>query len=52
LEEENWGRGKRGGRIKYGRRWRRCTEDQEIEQWYVAIGDKELGVATRKSQMP
>jgi hypothetical protein len=32
--------------------WRRCTESQEIEQRCVAIGDGELGVATRKSQMP
>ena len=29
----------------------RCTEDQEIEQRYIAVGDGELGVATRKSQM-
>ena len=39
-------------RISYGRRWRRCTEGQEIEQRCVAMGDGELGVATRKSQMP
>ena len=31
------GREKRG-RIRYGRRWRRCTEGQEIEQKYVAMG--------------
>jgi hypothetical protein len=30
----------------------RCTEGQEIEQRYVAMGDGELGVATRKPQMP
>ena len=28
------------------------TEGQEIEQKYVAVGDKELGIATRKTQMP
>ena len=44
--------GKKRGRIRYGRRWRRCTEGQEIEQRCVAMGDGELGVATRKSQMP
>ena len=43
--------GEEGG-IRYGRRWRRCTEGQEIEQRCVAMGDGELGVATRKSQMP
>ena len=46
------GEGNKRGRIKYGRRWRRCTEGQEIEQRCVAMGDGELGVATRKSQMP
>ena len=40
------------GRIKYGRRWRRCTEGQEIEQRCVSMGDGELGVTTRKYQMP
>jgi hypothetical protein len=35
------------GRIRYGRRWRRCTEGQKIEQSCVAMGDRELGVATR-----
>ena len=44
--------GGKSGRIRYGRRWRRCTEGQEIEQRCVAMGDGELGVATRKSQMP
>jgi hypothetical protein len=48
-EEERKGRGKRWGRIRYGRR---CTEGQEIEQRCVAMGDVELGVATRKFQMP
>ena len=45
-EEEKW------GRIRCGRRWGKCTECEEIEQRCVAIGDGELGVATRKSQMP
>ena len=44
--------GEEVGRIRYGRRWERCTEGQEIEQRYVAMGDGELGLATRKSQMP
>jgi hypothetical protein len=52
MEEEKRGRGKKRGRIRYGRRWRRCTEDQEIEQRCVAVGGGELGVATTKSQMP
>jgi hypothetical protein len=46
------GEGKKRKRIRYGRRWRRCTEGQEIEQRCVAMGEGELGVATRKSQMP
>jgi hypothetical protein len=45
-------RGGKGGRIRCGRRLGRCTEGQEIEQRYVAMGDGELGLATRKSQMP
>ena len=52
MEEGKRGRGKREGRICYARRWERCTEGQEIEQRCVAMGDGELGVATRKSQMP
>ena len=32
----------RRARFRYGKRWRRCTEDQEIEQRCVAIGDGEL----------
>jgi hypothetical protein len=43
--------GKKWGRIRCGRRWEWYTEGQEIEQRYVAMGDGELGVATRKSQM-
>ena len=45
------GRGERN-RIRYRKRWRRCTEGQEIEQRYIAMRDGKLGVATRKSQMP
>ena len=41
--------GEKRGRIRY---WRRCTEDQEIEKRCIAMGDGELGVATRKFQMP
>jgi hypothetical protein len=44
--------GGREGQIRYGRRQKRCTDGQKIEQRCVAIGDGELGVATRKSQMP
>ena len=50
-EEGEENRGLRG-RIRYGKRQERSTESQEIEQKYVAVGDGELGVATRKSQMP
>ena len=50
MEGREEGERKRRGRIRYGRRWR-CTEGQEIEQRYVVVGDGELGVATRKSQM-
>jgi hypothetical protein len=45
------GKRKKKGRIWYGR-WRRCTEGQKIEQRYVTMRAGELGVATRKSQMP
>jgi hypothetical protein len=38
--------------IRCGRRQERCTQGQEIEQRCVAMGDGELGIATRKSQMP
>jgi hypothetical protein len=44
-------RGRRGemmGRIRYGRRGRRCTDGQEIEQRCIAVGNGELGVASRK----
>jgi hypothetical protein len=40
------------GRIRHGVRRKRCTEDQEIEQRCVAMGDGELGIAPRNSQMP
>jgi hypothetical protein len=45
-ERKNW------SRIRYGRRQGRYTEVQEIEQMGAAMGDGELGVATRKSHMP
>ena len=38
-------------RIRFERRWRRCTEGQEIEQRCVAMGDGKLGLATRKYQI-
>jgi hypothetical protein len=40
------------GRIRYGRRLGWSTEGQEIEQRCVAMGNGELGVATRKLQIP
>jgi hypothetical protein len=51
-EEERKGRAINGGRIRCGRRWGKCTEGQEIDQRCVAMGDGELGVSNRKSQMP
>ena len=44
--EEGEGRGNR-----CGRRVGRSTEGNDIEQKYAAVGDWELGIATRKSQM-
>jgi hypothetical protein len=41
------GEGKKRGRIRYGRIWSRFVEGQRC----LAIGDGELGVATKKSQM-
>ena len=32
------GEGKKRGKVRYGRRWRRCTEGQETEQRCVAMG--------------
>jgi hypothetical protein len=46
------GEGKKRGRVRYGRRWKGCTEDQETEQSCVAVGDGELRVATRNFQIP
>jgi hypothetical protein len=43
---------KRGREGRGGRRQGRSTEGQEFEQKYIAVGEEELGVATRKSQMP
>jgi hypothetical protein len=52
LEGREEGEGKKRGRIRYGRRWRKCTEGQKVEQKCVAMRDGGLGVATRTSQMP
>ena len=52
MDLEGRGGGEKRGTIRYGRRCRRCTEGQEINQRCFAMGDGELGVATRKSQMP
>jgi hypothetical protein len=30
----------------------KCTEDQGIKYKYVAVGDVQLGIGTRKFQMP
>jgi hypothetical protein len=49
LGEKEEGEGEKRGRIRHGKRWRRCTEGQEIKQSYVAMGNGELEVATRKS---
>jgi hypothetical protein len=46
------GESEKRGRIRYGKRWRRYTEGQEIEQRCVAMGVGDLGVTTRKFQMP
>jgi hypothetical protein len=46
------GEGKGGDIIRCGRKLGRSTEGQEFEQRCVAVGDGELGVATRKTQMP
>lgn len=47
-EGEQRGRQK-GDRIRCGRREGRNTEDMGIEQNYVAVGDGELEIGTRKS---
>ena len=39
-------------RIRCGKRLERCREGHKIEQRCIAVGDWELGIATRKSQMP
>jgi hypothetical protein len=55
---EGWGRGRGGekkrggGSIRSERRLWRSTESQKIEWKCVALPGVELGVATRKSQMP
>ena len=50
-EEERRKKGKMRGRIRCGMR-QRCTEGQEIGQRRVAREGGELGLATRKSQIP
>ena len=42
------GREKKRGRIRYGRRWRRCTEGEQIEHRWVAMGDGKLGGSNEK----
>ena len=51
LGQKRGGEAKQRGRIRYGMRWR-CIVGQEIEQRCVTMGGGELGVATRKCQMP
>jgi hypothetical protein len=41
-----------GSRIRYGKGQERSTEGQKTELKYVAVGDGELGVATRNSHPP
>ena len=41
--------GGKGGKIKYGKRWRICIEGQKIDQSCVALGVEELELANRKS---
>jgi len=52
MKKRKVGEEKRGGRIRCGRRWEKCTEGQEIEQRCVAMDDGKLGVVNRKSQIP
>jgi hypothetical protein len=52
LEEERRGKGKKGAGSDVGGDRGRSKEGQEIEQRCVAMGDGELGLATRKSQTP
>lgn len=46
------GKGKKEGNNQVWERWKRYTEDQETEHMCVAMGYGELGVATRKTQVP
>ena len=48
LERERGGGGKTG-QDQIWRRLRRCAENKEIEQRYVAVEDGKLGIVTRKS---
>jgi hypothetical protein len=49
-----WEKERRGRKRGQNQVWEetRCTKGQEIEQRCVKLGDRELRVATRKSQMP
>ena len=53
--EDTWeGKRREGKKViesAVGRDWE-DAQGQETEQKYVAVGDEELVVATRKSQMP
>ena len=49
---ERGGGGKKGGQFRYGRSWGRSREGQEFESKCVVVREGELGVSTRKSQMP
>jgi hypothetical protein len=49
---ERGGGGKMWLRIRCRRIQERSTEGQKIEHSCAAVGDGDLGVATRKSQMP
>jgi hypothetical protein len=51
LGRKRRGGGKKGERIRYGRRWGRYTKGQEIEHKCVAMGDGVLGEANRKSKV-
>jgi hypothetical protein len=44
-------RQKKGPKVRCGRSEGECTEGQEFEQKCVALGDGELGIATRNPWM-
>jgi hypothetical protein len=45
------GGGEKGSQFRSGRKWGRSTEGQEFENRCIAVGEGELGVVTRKSQI-